>query len=98
MLLLTIVISRKLIFTSQEIANNCIELSVTSTSEMSSHSPSNQSAGRPRSNSYASSVKEIQLGTKVLIIETENVVQRARHLIGKIGTVCEVPGTIDHKL
>lgn len=58
---------------------------------MLSISPKLSPTGRPRSNSYSSSVKDFQIGTKVVIIETENVIQRAQHLIGKIGTICEVP-------
>ena len=56
------------------------------------NSPKTSPSMRPRSNSYTSTVRDFHVGSKVLIVETENVIQRAPHLVGKVGIVHEVPG------
>jgi len=60
-------------------------------STMNAPSPKFSPASRPRSNSYTSSIKEFKVGSKVVIIETDNVSQRAPQLIGEVGIIREVP-------
>lgn len=49
---------------------------------------------RPRSNSFqgtGNSVLSLPVGGKVVILGTENVVQRCPHLVGQVGSIYEIP-------